>query len=81
MLAAQTVLGRQGLWPELSGAAGLAGLRQLIAGGLHPDGPVVCLMTSTGLKDQGLPVPHLPPVSPDWNAVRQTLKDVYNLSV
>jgi threonine synthase len=81
MLAAQTVLGRQGLWPELSGAAGLAGLRQMVAGGLRLDGPVVCLMTSTGLKDQGLPEPQIPPVSPDWDAVRQTLKDVYNLNV
>ncbi len=81
MLAAQAALGRQGLWPELSGAAGLAGLRQMVAGGVRPDGPVVCLMTSSGFKDQGLPVPHLPPVSPDWNAVRQTLKEVYNLSV
>lgn len=81
MLDAQTALARQGLWPELSGAAGLAGLRQALAGGLRPEGPVVCLMTSTGLKDQGLSVPPLPPVSPDWSAVRQTLKDVYNLSV
>ena len=28
MLAAQAALGREGLWSELSGAAGLAGLRQ-----------------------------------------------------
>lgn len=81
MLAAQSALGRQGLWPELSGAAGLAGLRQALVEGARFDGPVVCLMTSSGLKDQGLPVPALPPVSPDWGAVRQTLKDVYNLMV
>jgi threonine synthase len=54
MLAAQTALGREGLWAELSGAAGLAGLRQA-ARAMSFDGPVVCLMTSSGLKDQGLP--------------------------
>ena len=80
MLAAQTALGREGLWAELSGAAGLAGLRQA-AQAMSFDGPVVCLMTSSGLKDQGLPAPTLPPVAPTWEAVRQTLKDVYNLSV
>lgn len=79
MFAAQTALGREGLWAELSGAAGLAGLRQ--AAGMAFDGPVVCLMTSSGLKDQGLPAPELPPVAPTWEAVRQTLKDVYNLRV
>ena len=80
MLAAQTALGREGLWAELSGAAGLAGLRQA-ARAMSFDGPVVCLMTSSGLKDQGLPAPTLPPVAPTWEAVRQTLKAVYNLSV
>ncbi len=80
MLAAQTALGREGLWAELSGAAGLAGLRQA-ARAMSFDGPVVCLMTSSGLKDQGLPAPTLPPVAPTWEAVRATLKDVYNLSV
>ena len=80
MLAAQTALGREGLWAELSGAAGLAGLRQA-ARAMSFDGPVVCLMTSSGLKDQGLPAPTLPPVAPTWEAVRQTLKDIYNLSV
>ncbi len=80
MLMAQTALGRAGLWAELSGAAALAGLRQA-ARAMTFDGPVVCLMTSTGLKDQGLPAPVLPPVAPTWAAVRQTLHDVYGLSV
>lgn len=80
MLAAQKALGREGLWAELSGAAGLAALRQAAAR-MTFDGPVVCLMTSSGLKDQGLPAPALPPVAPTWDAVRQTLKAVYNLPV
>lgn len=80
MLAAQMALGRQGLWAELSGAASLAGLRQL-AGSLELDGPVVCLMTSTGFKDQGLPARTLPTVEPTWEAVRKTLNDAYGLKV
>lgn len=78
---AQTVLGREGLWAEFSGAASVAGLRQAAAAGMRFDGPVVCLMTSTGFKDQGLPAPELPPVSPTWEAVEQTLKDAYGLPV
>jgi threonine synthase len=80
MLAAQTALGREGLWAELSSAAGLAGLRQA-AQSMSFDGPVVCVMTSSGLKDQGLPAPTLPPVAPTWEAVRSTLQEVYGLSV
>jgi threonine synthase len=79
--AAQAALGRQGLWSEFSGAASLAGLRQAAGGGARFDGPVVCLMTSTGFKDQGLPAPDVPPVAPTWEAVRQTLKERYNLTV
>jgi threonine synthase len=81
ILSAQTALGRQGLWAEFSGAASLASLRQAAARGMRFNGPVVCLMTSTGFKDQGLPAPELPPVAPTWEAVRQTLKSVYNLTV
>jgi len=79
--AAQTMLGREGLWAEFSGAASLAGLRQAVAGGARFDGPVVCLMTSSGLKDQGLPAPELPPVAPTWEAVQRTLQQVYGLRV
>ena len=80
MLAAQVAMGREGLWAELSGAAAVAGLRQA-AGAMSFDGPVVCLMTSSGLKDQGLPAPTLPPVAPTWEAVQRTLHDVYGLPV
>ncbi len=79
--SAQTALGRVGLWAEFSGAAGAAGLRQAAAAGMRFDGPVVCLMTSSGFKDQGLPAPTLPPVAPNWAAVQRTLHEVYDLSV
>lgn len=81
MFAAQEFLARRGLWAELSGAAGLAGMRQLLARGNRFDGPIVCIMTSTGLKDQGISPPEFPAVAPTLAAVRQTLKAVYNLSV
>lgn len=78
---AQTVLGREGLWAEFSSAASVAGLRQAADMGTRFDGPVVCLMTSTGFKDQGLPTPELPPVAPTWEAVQHTLRDTYGLAV
>lgn len=81
MAAAQGVLGREGMWAEFSSTAGLAGLRQAAQSGLRFDGPVVCLMTSSGFKDQGMPAPELPPVAPTWEAVRKTLYEVYDLSV
>lgn len=81
MLTAQTALARQGLWAELSGAAGLAGLRHALAGGARFDGPVVCLMTSGGWKDQGMPPPPIPPVAPSLESVRRVLKDYYHLSI
>ncbi|THV33691.1 pyridoxal-phosphate dependent enzyme [Glycomyces buryatensis] len=48
MRAAQDQLRRQGLWVELSAAAGLAGLNA----GAAPGGPVVCISTSSGFKDR-----------------------------
>ncbi|MFI6921900.1 pyridoxal-phosphate dependent enzyme [Nonomuraea spiralis] len=51
MRAAQRDLARQGVWQELSGAAGLAGYRKLRR---DFDGPVVCIGTSSGFKDMGV---------------------------
>ncbi|MCA9867412.1 MAG: pyridoxal-phosphate dependent enzyme [Anaerolineae bacterium] len=78
---AQMALGREGLWAEFSSAASLAGLRQAAARRMRFDGPVVCLMTSTGFKDQGIPAPELPPVAPTWEAVQGILQQVYGLTV
>ncbi|MBE1589645.1 pyridoxal-phosphate dependent enzyme [Nonomuraea angiospora] len=55
--AAQRDLARQGLWQELSGAAGLAGHRKLRR---DFDGPVVCVATSSGFKDVGVGVERFP---------------------
>jgi threonine synthase len=81
MVAAQTMLGRQGVWAELSGAAGLAALRQLAAGGARFDGPVVCLVTSGGFKDQHDSFVTIPTVRPEWPAIRQMLRERYNLDL
>ncbi|MEV4175069.1 pyridoxal-phosphate dependent enzyme [Nonomuraea sp. NPDC049709] len=51
MRRAQHDLARQGMWQELSGAAGLAGHRRLRR---DFDGPVVCVATSSGFKDVGV---------------------------
>ncbi|MEU8894059.1 pyridoxal-phosphate dependent enzyme [Streptomyces sp. NPDC048442] len=67
---AQAELAGQGLWLELSAAAGLAGLRSLAE---EVQGPVVCVATSSGFKDVGVGE-HVPaPVDPSWEAVRERL--------
>lgn len=55
--AAQRDLAGQGLWQELSGAAGLAGYRKLRR---DFDGPVVCVATSSGFKDVGVGTERFP---------------------
>ncbi|MFV0130102.1 threonine synthase [Streptomyces sp. HMX112] len=75
LAAAQAELGRQGVWAELSAAAGLAGLRQRLAveGGF--DGPVVCLSTSSGFKGLGVGDDPLRMVDPTWEAVAKELRE------
>jgi threonine synthase len=81
MTAAQQILGRQGVWAELSGTASLAALRQLMDSGTRLDGPVVCLVTSGGFKDQHDQNDAIPTVEPTWNAVRQMVQERYNLAL
>ncbi|MEV1173681.1 hypothetical protein [Nonomuraea sp. NPDC049784] len=54
---AQRYLARRGLWQELSGAAGVAGYRQVRR---DFDGPVVCIATSSGFKDVGVGAERFP---------------------
>ncbi|WP_432094033.1 threonine synthase [Streptomyces sp. bgisy100] len=70
LTAAQAELSRSGLWPELSAAAGLAGLRGLG----DRSGPVVCVSTSSGFKDRGVGEAAAEPVGPDWDAVAARLR-------
>ncbi|MGE7384732.1 threonine synthase [Streptomyces sp. NPDC004126] len=71
---AQTRLASQGVWAELSAAAGLAGLQQRTAAGERFDGPVVCVSTSSGFKGLGVGAEPLAPVEPTWEAVSRILR-------
>lgn len=73
MAAARAELARNGVWAELSAAAGLAGLRQL---GRTEEGPVVCVSTSSGFKDQDLLAagPSAAVDPEDWDAVERRLR-------
>jgi threonine synthase len=79
MIAAQSALTRQGLWVELSSAISLAGLRQRLAAGERFTGPVVCISTSSGFKDNQTAAASVPVVEPDWPAVRELLATRYGL--
>ncbi|MFC9389137.1 threonine synthase [Streptomyces venezuelae] len=71
MAAARAELAAQGLWCETSAAAGLAGLR---TDGPHDDdGPVVCVVTSSGYKDIGTAREIHAPTPPDWTAIEAAL--------
>lgn len=72
MAAARAELARQGLWVELSSAAGLAGLRARTTGG--GSGPVVCLTTSSGFKDIATGTHRYRPMDPDWPAIEARLR-------
>jgi len=70
---AQRAMAQIGLWQELSGAAGLAGLRSLVKSDRAPSGPVVCIATSSGFKSLAEPAGDVAEVAPDWPAVRAAL--------
>jgi threonine synthase len=74
MERAQDDLAGHGLWQELSGVIGVAGLRQRLDAGETFDGPVVCIGTSSGLKDKNA-LRHLPSTSSaDWSAILSGLR-------
>ncbi|MFJ9692153.1 pyridoxal-phosphate dependent enzyme [Kitasatospora sp. NPDC101183] len=71
--AARQELAGNGLWAELSAAAGLAGLRSLPAHELPDDGPLVCVSTSSGFKDRATGSHSTAPVAPEWAGVERRL--------
>ena len=76
---AQAALSRQGIWQELSGAAGVAGLRKAVLQRADFDGPVVCLACSGGLKE---PVQGTVPMilqDSNWQKLQRILKNDYGL--
>ncbi|WP_245769452.1 threonine synthase [Streptomyces indicus] len=73
MRAAQAELAAQGMWVELSAAAGLAGLRTLSDAEMV-EGPVVCVATSSGFKDTGGFPSALAPLDGSWEPARERLR-------
>jgi len=76
MYAAAEAMARCGLWPELSAAAGVAGLRDVVRSGAEVPERSVCIMTSSGMK---IPSPYaVVPVTfaDDWGVVDAYLDGV-----
>ncbi|MFJ9576651.1 pyridoxal-phosphate dependent enzyme [Streptomyces sp. NPDC101191] len=71
MADAQAELASQGLWCELSSAAGLASLRA--HGPADEDGPVVCVVTSSGYKDTATARDTHAPTDLGWDEVKALL--------
>jgi threonine synthase len=80
---ARTALSREGIWQELSAAAGVAGVRDALSRGIALGGPVVCLACSGGLKDQEGLREEVPRLEPDasWAGLRRVLRDCYDLAL
>jgi threonine synthase len=76
---AQTILAREGLWQERSGALSLAGLRDAVRASRAPDGPVVCITTSSGFKDIATGTQAIPELAPDWATVGEALRREYGI--
>ena len=80
LVAAQAALAQQGLWVEMSAAAGLAGLRQAVSTGAEFAGPVVSIITSSGFKDVDVGMQSVPVVTPEWKAVATVLQARYGIA-
>ncbi|MCV9934781.1 pyridoxal-phosphate dependent enzyme [Boseaceae bacterium BT-24-1] len=80
VIRTREALARRGLWQELSGAAGVAALRQL-----HPNeavgGSVVAIGCSSGFKDASAAADPLQQVEPAYSAIVDYLKSRYQLSI
>ncbi|MFE1268067.1 pyridoxal-phosphate dependent enzyme [Streptomyces sp. NPDC058758] len=72
--AAREELAAQGVWCETSAAAGLAGLRAHGPDPAAEEGPVVCVVTSSGYKDVATGRASAAPADADWDAVRGLLE-------
>lgn len=71
MGAARAELAARGLWCEISSAAGLASLRA--HGPQEPEGPVVCVVTSSGYKDTATARETHGPMDLEWAEVKALL--------
>jgi threonine synthase len=78
---AQAAMSRTGLYPELSAAAGLAGLSQVMEDDISFDGPVVVVQTGGGVKDPVALVKPIPAIEPTFSALRTTLAEQYQIEI
>jgi threonine synthase len=69
LLAARDALARDGQWQELSGVTGLAALRCASRAGISVNGPVVSILTSSGLKDAQLEAAASVDGKLDWSRI------------
>ncbi|TCN40752.1 threonine synthase [Kribbella orskensis] len=74
LVRAQDDLSGQGIWQELSGVASVAGLRTALQQGDTFDGPIVCVCTSTGLKDKNALRYEAIESAPDWDTLSDLLR-------
>ena len=74
MYEAMAAQSRAGFWHELSSAAALAGLRQLVNAGNEIEGPVVLVSTSSGFKNSSERHQAPLPADPSWESVRHHLR-------
>jgi threonine synthase len=79
LVAAQSAMARCGFFAELSGAAGLAGLKHMVEQGYRADGPIVVLQTSSGLKDPVSTKELVPLIEPTWDGLRSAMRTEYGL--
>ncbi|MDN2567121.1 pyridoxal-phosphate dependent enzyme [Aquibium sp. A9E412] len=79
--AARARLARAGQWVEFSAAAGLAGLRQQAARAPLPEGPAVCLVTASGMKDVDGKGEALPSTDGSFDHASRVLREHYDLDI
>lgn len=75
----------EGLFVEPASAAAFAGVEKLVqTGELQRDETIVCVLTSTGLKDpESLSnyLSKMPIIEPEWKNFTKAIKEVYNFQV
>ena len=73
-IAAQKALGCRGTWSELSAAISVAGLDFLDKLDI-PEGPIVCINTSSGFKDNLVGLNPIPEIDGSWDALMRQMRD------
>ncbi len=75
MYRAQGSLRRSGIWAELSASISLAGAQHARELGLGGRGPLVCISTSSGFKDQSVGKNPVQQIDGSWESLVAVLRD------